>query len=108
MRKLIVFQANVPGRLLHRQPGRHDLGANIAAAVILLFIALAAVALFFFRRRARDLTLIYFGLLCILYAVRLLAFCPSFRSLFDESRMFWDYVDWVITCTIILPCGLSL
>ncbi|PYV23172.1 MAG: hypothetical protein DMG24_14695 [Acidobacteria bacterium] len=81
--------------------------ANTAAAVA-LSIALAAIALFFFRRRTRDLTLIYFGLFCILYAVRLLALRPSFRSLFDESRMFWDYVDWVITCTIILPCGLFL
>jgi sigma-B regulation protein RsbU (phosphoserine phosphatase) len=82
--------------------------ANIAAAVSLLSIALAAIALFFFRRRTRDLTLIYFGLFCILYAVRLLVVRPSFRSLFDESRMFWDYVDWVITCTIILPGGLFL
>jgi len=82
--------------------------ANIAAAVILLSIALAAMALFFFRRRTHDLTLIYFGLFCILYAVRLLALRPSFRSLFDESRMFWDYVNWVITCTIILPFGLFL
>jgi phosphoserine phosphatase RsbU/P len=90
---------------------RSELGwefANFAAAVALLSIALAAIALFFFRRRTRDLTLIYFGLFCILYAVRLLVLRPSFRSLFDESRMFWDYVDWVITCTIILPCGLFL
>ena len=71
--------------------------ANIAAAVAILSIALAAIALFFFRRRTRDLTLIYFGLFCILYAVRLLASLSSFRSLFDESRMFWDYVNWVIT-----------
>lgn len=77
--------------------------ANMAAAVALLSIALAAIALFFFRRRTRDLTLIYFGLTGILYAVRLLAALPSFRSLFDESRMFWVNVNWVITCTIILP-----
>ena len=82
--------------------------AIIAAAVAILSIALAAIALFFFRRRTRDLTLIYFGLLCILYAVRLLASRPSFRSLFDESRMFWVYVNWVITCTITLPFGLFL
>jgi phosphoserine phosphatase RsbU/P len=82
--------------------------ANIAAAVALLCIALAGIVLFFFRRRTRDLTLIYFGLFCILYAVRLLALLSSFRSLFDESRVFWDYVDWVITCTIILPFGLFL
>ncbi len=82
--------------------------ANMAAAVALLSIALAAIAVFFFRRRTRDLTLIFFGLFCVLYAVRLLAVLPSFRSLFDESRTFWDYVNWVITCTITLPFGLFL
>ena len=81
--------------------------AQIAAAVAILSIAFAALALFFFRRRTRDLTLIYFAILCILYAVRLLNL-PAFRSLFDESQMFWDYVDWVITCTILLPCVLFL
>ena len=43
--------------------------ANIAAAVAILSIALAAIALFCFGRRTRDLTLIYFGVLCILYGV---------------------------------------
>ena len=80
--------------------------ATIAAAVALLSIALAAIALFCFRRGTRDLTLLYFGLFCILYAVRLLALLSSFRSLFNESQMFWNYVNWVITCTIILPFGL--
>ena len=80
--------------------------ATIAAAVAILSIALAAIALFFFRRRTRDMTLIYFGVFCVLYAVRLSASLSSFRSLFDESRMFWNYVNWVITCTIILPLGL--
>src|SRR5881409_492466 len=80
--------------------------AIIAAAVAILSIALAAIALFCFRRGTRDLTLIYFGLFCILYSVRLMASRPSFRSLFNESQMFWNYVNWVITCTIILPFGL--
>jgi sigma-B regulation protein RsbU (phosphoserine phosphatase) len=82
--------------------------ANIAAGVALLSIAIAAIAFFFFRRSTRDLTLIFFGLFCILYAVRLLANVPSFRSLFNEARAFWSYVDWIITCTIILPFGLFL
>src|SRR6266446_8713820 len=82
--------------------------ANMAAAVALFSIALAAIAIFFFRRRTRDLTLIYFGLFCILYAVRLLALRPSFQALFDEPPIFWGYVNWVITCTIILPFGLFL
>ena len=80
----------------------------MAASAALLSIALAAIVVFFLRRRARDLTLVYFGLFAILYAIRLLAGLPSFRSLFDQSRVFWDYVSWVITSTIILPFGLFL
>ena len=82
--------------------------AIIGAAVAILSIAVAAIALFCFRRGTRDLTLIYFGLLCILYAVRVLASFSSFRSIFNEPQMFWSYVNWVITCTIILPLGLFL
>jgi hypothetical protein len=82
--------------------------ANAAAAVLLLSIGLAAIALFGFLRRARDLTLIYFGLFAILYAVRLLAYLPSFRSLFDESPVFWSYVGLVISNILIFPGGLFL
>jgi sigma-B regulation protein RsbU (phosphoserine phosphatase) len=82
--------------------------ANMAAAVALSSIALAAIALFVFHRRARELTLIYFGLFCLLYAVRLLANLSSFRSLVKEPQMFWAYVNWLITCTIFLPFLLFL
>src|SRR5258708_32261287 len=77
--------------------------ANIAAAVALLCIALAAIALFCFPRRTRDLTLIYFSLFCILYAARLLAYLPSFRPLFAESRIFWAYPAWVSPSRISPP-----
>ncbi len=79
---------------------------NIAAAVALLSIALVAIALFFFRRKTRDLTLIYFSLFCILYAVRLLARTRFFRSLFEQPLTFWAYLNWDITCTILIPFGL--
>jgi sigma-B regulation protein RsbU (phosphoserine phosphatase) len=82
--------------------------ANAAAAVALLSIALAAIALFCFRRTTRDLTLIYFGLFCILYAVRLLVYLPSFRSLFNEPPMLWSYAGWVISSILIFPGGLFL
>jgi hypothetical protein len=36
--------------------------ASIATAIALLAAALGAIALYFFRRKTRDLTLIYFGL----------------------------------------------
>jgi phosphoserine phosphatase RsbU/P len=79
---------------------------SAAVAVVLLSVALAAIALFFFRRTSRDLTLIDFGLFCILYAVRLLTLQPSFRALFSQSQAFWAYLDWFITCTIVLPFSL--
>jgi sigma-B regulation protein RsbU (phosphoserine phosphatase) len=80
--------------------------ANIAAAVTILAIASVAITLFFFRRRTRELTLIYFGLFCSLYAARLLALRQPFRSMFEMPGTYWDYVDWAITCTIIVPFGL--
>jgi phosphoserine phosphatase RsbU/P len=82
--------------------------ASIATAIALLAAALGAIALYFFRRKTRDLTLIYFGLFCALWAVRLLMLQPSFRSLFEVPNAFWDYAQWAITCTIILPFSLFL
>jgi len=79
---------------------------NIAAAIALFSIALVAIALFFFRRKTRDLTLIYFSLFCIFYGVRLLTTVPSFCSLFDQPPTFWIYLNWDITCTIFIPFGL--
>jgi amino acid transporter len=81
---------------------------NMAGAITLLAVALAAIALFFFRRRTRDWTLIYIGVFCVLYAVRLLSHLDLFRALFQHSKDFWDSVDWMITCSIVLPFGLFL
>src|SRR5580700_8524236 len=82
--------------------------ANIAAAVALLSVACAAIALFCFRPGTRDLTLIYFSLFCIFYAVRVLASLPSFRSLFDESPKFWNYLGWLVSSIIFFPGALYL
>jgi ABC-type transport system involved in multi-copper enzyme maturation permease subunit len=82
--------------------------ANVAAAIALLAIAFVALAVFLFFRRPGDLTLIYFGSFCTLYGVRLLALGQTFRSMFNAPGTFWSYVDWVITCTIIVPFGLFL
>src|SRR5271155_104647 len=80
--------------------------ANVAAAIAIAAVAFVAIALFFFRRRTGDPTLIYFGLFCILYAVRLLSVLASFRALFDASPLFWWRVNWIITCTILIPFAL--
>ena len=80
----------------------------IIAGVILLLVGLTADALFVFRRKSRDLTLIYFGLFCCMYALRLLTYLRTLRALFSFSSAFWIYFDWIITATIILPFGLFL
>ena len=82
--------------------------ASFASAITLLAVAVIALALFAFRRRTRELTLIYFGVFCVLYAARLLGASRSFEALFELPRGFWAYTDWLITCTIIVPFGLFL
>jgi hypothetical protein len=58
---------------------------TIVVGVILLTAGVGAVALFFFRSKSRDLTLIYFSLFSILYALRLLLRMPVVRSLSGVS-----------------------
>jgi phosphoserine phosphatase RsbU/P len=81
---------------------------QIVISAVLLFIAVAAIALFFFRRKTGDLTLIFFGLFSLLYSIRLLVGLQVIRSLFGYSQAFWQYANWSITCTIVLPFGLFL
>ena len=77
--------------------------AAIAVAAALLTLALAAVALFLFRRRSREWTLLFFAVFCFLYAIRLLSERDLIRALFSEPIDFWSYLNWSITCTILLP-----
>jgi Stage II sporulation protein E (SpoIIE) len=81
---------------------------HVAVGVVLLVSGWTAVVLFFSRRKTRDLTLVYFGLSSILYAIRLLSLQGIVRLLLDVSPRFWEYLDWLITCTIVLPFGLFL
>ena len=80
----------------------------IIAGFILLAVGMAAVTLFFFRSKSHDLTLIYFSLFSILYALRLLLRMLVVRSLrcFRLSRgstwIFW------ITFTLLIPFLLFL
>ena len=82
--------------------------ANMTAAAVFLFLAFAAIALFCFRRGTRDPTLIYFALFCLLYGLRVLAYLPFFRSLFNESPTFWNYLALVISNILFFPGALFL
>ncbi|HTU34345.1 MAG TPA: SpoIIE family protein phosphatase [Candidatus Acidoferrum sp.] len=81
---------------------------NSATAVVLLMAGFGGFALFFLRRKSRDLTLIYFGIFCVLYAVRLLTTLAVFQALTGWSVNALTYLNWFITCTIIIPFFLFL
>jgi sigma-B regulation protein RsbU (phosphoserine phosphatase) len=86
---------------------RWDL-VNVGVGVLLLVIGLTVSILFFFRLKWRDRSLIYFGVFTILYAVRLLGDRMLIDSVFDVSRMFWQYFSFFISAFIVIPFGLYL
>jgi phosphoserine phosphatase RsbU/P len=81
---------------------------NVGVGVLLLVIGFAAISLFFFRLKSRDRSLVYFGLFAMLYAIRLLGNRVIIESVFDVPRVFWDYMNWAISCTIVLPFSFFL
>jgi sigma-B regulation protein RsbU (phosphoserine phosphatase) len=88
-----------------------DLRSQMAAIVvglILLVAGVGAMALFFFRSNSRDLTLIYFSLFSILYALRLLLSTPVVRSLFGVSESLRQHINLWITVILLIPFLLFL
>jgi serine phosphatase RsbU (regulator of sigma subunit) len=81
---------------------------NGATSVVLFSVAFGGFALFFLRRKSRDLTLIYFGIFCALYALRLLTTLAIFKALTGWSTNVLTYLNWFITCTIVIPFFLFL
>jgi phosphoserine phosphatase RsbU/P len=82
--------------------------AYTAAALILLFIGLAAAGLYLFRRNTRDLTLASFATFCILYGARLLVALPPVQALFAAPPALWTHLDRAITYLILVPLTLFL
>ena len=80
----------------------------ILAGFILLAVGVAAMTLFFVRRQSRELTLIYFSIFSILYAVRLLWHIPVIHSVAGVSGPFVEHVNLWITVTILIPFLLFL
>src|SRR5579864_9563541 len=81
---------------------------NVGVGVLLLVIGLTVSTLFFFRLKWRDNSLIYFGVFTILYAARLLANRMIIESVVDVPGIFWAYLNFFISCTIVVPFGLYL
>jgi phosphoserine phosphatase RsbU/P len=81
---------------------------HVAVAIILLVAGWSAIALFCFRRKTRDLTLVYFGLFSLLYGARLLVLQGVFRALVDLTPRFWILAAWILTCTLNVPVAFFL
>jgi hypothetical protein len=81
---------------------------TIVVGLILLVVGVGAVALFFFRSETRDLTLIYFSLFSIFYAVRLLLRTPVVGSLSGVSSSLRDHINFWITVILLIPFLLFL
>jgi sigma-B regulation protein RsbU (phosphoserine phosphatase) len=84
-----------------------DLDAFIAA-VLLLFTALVALSMPAVRRNSRrDPVLISFGLLALLFGLRLLAYSPSVRAVVGGDVRIWELCGRVVTY-LMLPPGMAL
>lgn len=81
---------------------------KLAVAIVLLSLGGLAIAFYFSRSNARELTLVYFGLFSVLYAVRLLGSLAAVQLCVRFSPAFWAYFDWIITAVIILPFEMFL
>ena len=80
---------------LESQPELHELlfGINMA------LLGLVAVALALYRWKAHDLSLISFGVFCIIWGVR----TKAFEYLVGGSPLFWDYGRWSLTYLAPVP-----
>jgi len=67
--------------------------------VIITIIGLLAVTLALYRWKAKDLSLIAFGVFCSFYGAR----TRAFQFLLDAHPVFWDYFQWFLTYLTPLP-----
>lgn len=81
---------------------------TIVVGLILLVAGIGAVALFSLGSKSRDLTLIYFSLFSILYAIRLLLHMTVVCSLCGVSGSLRQHIDLWITVILLIPFLLFL
>ena len=77
--------------------------AGMAIATVVFCSGAAAVCVFAFRRAGRETSLLYFGVMALLYSVRLFLNQPFLLDVFAISRRTALLVPWVITFVIPIP-----
>jgi phosphoserine phosphatase RsbU/P len=84
---------------------RQDL-PSLGIGFMLLGFGLAAGAVALARRRTGDLTLLYFSVLCSLYAVRLLCDVHAIEILYSPPQPAWQKLINVLTYLMPVPAAL--
>jgi sigma-B regulation protein RsbU (phosphoserine phosphatase) len=102
-------QALAPDSVLLKQVQQevHNLLVGDAAALMVGFIVavigLSAVVAFCSRRKPKTRLLLWFGLIALLYGVRMLAAAGTTRMLISAPEIFWRYLIVTISYVILLP-----
>lgn len=86
---------------------RADAGSLILGSIILI-AGLFAISVYFIRRKPKAGLILWFGMIALLYGVRLLASTPAIQPLIDLPEEVWRYVVSIINYTIIIPFVLFL
>src|SRR5262249_19679161 len=81
---------------------RGDL-VNIVIGSILFALGFGALALSAFRQTIKDRSILYFGIFCSLYGLRLLVNSGLIHTSVNASSIIWNYLDAFITYLIPLP-----
>jgi sigma-B regulation protein RsbU (phosphoserine phosphatase) len=91
------MSTDVPVEVLRADAVRLLLSGIVAAS------GLGACLLWLPRARRQDFSLLYFGIVSILYGIRLVATSATIGYLTPQHTTLWQRTDWVITSLIIVP-----
>jgi serine phosphatase RsbU (regulator of sigma subunit) len=76
---------------------------TLSLAVVIMTIGLTALAVFFLRKRSSNLSLLYFSIFVLLYAIRMFMREGPLLVAFDIPLSISSHVERFITYTIVIP-----
>jgi hypothetical protein len=97
-----------PAEVLHTRGLSLSEFIGIAIGCTLTALGAASIGAWGLRRRAPERLLLFFGIWCVLYGVRLTAAQPAVHVSLGGSDRAWSYLIAFITYSINIPSGLFL
>lgn len=94
------------GQILTRPEIYHILRVGAGSLVLGSIISIAglfSISVYFIRRRPKAGLILSFGMIALLYGVRLLASNPTIWLLIDQSEEFWRYSVSFLNYAILIP-----